>query len=119
MDVSMKKMTHIRSEESNDGDVRMSAHNANHQESPGCFSLPADRELAAEGWVRRHLVAPDRARESMDLYSSLGFEVRTCALTPDDFPTQCAHCAPEVCRSYVMIYTRRKQADQRQPPSPD
>jgi len=115
----MNRNPHIRSEGSNDGDVPVSVHNVNHQESPDGFSLPADCDLVTQGWVQRHLVAPDRAQESMDLYASLGFEVRACALSPDDFPPQCAHCASEACHSYVMIYTRRKQADShRRPPSP-
>lgn len=114
----MKRNPHIRSVEPNDGDVPMHVRDANQQGCPDGFSLPADRKLVAQGWVRRHLVDPDRAAESMDLYASLGFEVQARALAPDDFPPQCAQCASEACRSYVMIYTRRKQADSRRPPSP-
>ncbi len=114
----MNRNPHIRSEGPNDGDERASVRNANRQESPDCVPLPVDLELVAQGWVRRHLVAPDRARESMDLYASLGFEVQARPLAPDDFPPQCAHCASEACRSYVMIYTRRKRTDLRRPPSP-
>ena len=118
MDTPMNRKPHIRSEGPNDGDVRASVRNANRQESPDCVPLPADRELVARGWVRRHLIAPDRVQESMDLYASLGFEVQARSLEPDDFPPQCAQCASEACRSYVMIYTRRKQAESRRPPSP-
>lgn len=117
MDASMNRNPHIGSEGSNDRDVSARVRNADHQDSIDGLPLPADRELVAQGWVRRHLVAPDRAAESMDLYASLGFEVQALALAPDDFPPQCAQCASEACRSYVMIYTRRKRADSRRPPS--
>jgi hypothetical protein len=63
------------------------------------------------GWRRRHMTDPLRARESIALYESLGFEVATRDLTPDDFDPRCRACASGVCHSYVLIYTREKSAD--------
>lgn len=74
----------------------------------GC-AVPGDPKLLAEGWVRKHLVDPDRARESIELYTSLGYEVRAQKLTPADFGPMCKDCASVVCRSYVLIYTRKNQ----------
>lgn len=88
--------------------------NSNVEGCPGAtagdagFSIPADSKLVAEGWTRRYLADPDRAQEAIDLYASLGYEVKSQTLTPDDFGPNCGDCASVVCRTYVMIYTRKK-----------
>jgi hypothetical protein len=75
-------------------------------EIPPC---PADPKLLAEGWVRRHLADAAKAEESVDLYRSMGFEVRVEQLTPGDFGPQCAQCASAACHACVLIYTRRPE----------
>lgn len=72
------------------------------------LSLFADPALLADGWVRRHLVDPSRAQESIDLYTAMGFEVKAQKLTPENLGSQCKDCAAIVCASYIMIYTRKK-----------
>jgi hypothetical protein len=69
--------------------------------------FPADPKLAAEGWTRRHLADAARAQESIDLYTSMGYEVKVRKLTPADFGPQCAHCASAMCHACVLIYTRK------------
>ncbi len=71
-------------------------------------SLKADRDLIAQGWVRRHLVDPARARESIELYTSMGYEVKAQEPAPEDFGSRCGQCASIICHSHVLIYTRRK-----------
>ncbi len=73
------------------------------------FGIPADPKLLAAGWVRRHLADADRAAESVELYESMGFEVKARKLTPSDFGAGCQDCASSVCRSYVLIYTRKNE----------
>ncbi len=70
-------------------------------------AAPANRALEAAGWERRFLADEPRAREAVELYESLGYEVRAQELEPADFGPQCDECAAAVCRSYVLIYTRR------------
>jgi hypothetical protein len=70
-------------------------------------SIPEDPGLVAQGWVRRHLADPMRAREAIELYTSLGFEVKAQKLTPADLGPNCADCASTICSSYVLIYTRK------------
>jgi hypothetical protein len=72
-------------------------------------SINDDPALEAAGWVRRHLADPVRARESAELYESLGFEVMSRRLRPEDLGPECQACAISVCHSYVLIYTRSKQ----------
>ena len=76
---------------------------------PNEASIAADPKLLAEGWVRRHLADPARAQESIELYTSMGYEVKTLKLTPSDLGPLCGLCALDVCKSCVLIYTRRKE----------
>ncbi|MAF26996.1 MAG: hypothetical protein QF819_10335 [Gemmatimonadota bacterium] len=72
-------------------------------------ALP-NRDLEAQGWVRRNLSDPSRVDEVVELYESLGHEVRIEKLGPEDFADACESCALSVCSSYVMIYTRPPKA---------
>lgn len=71
-------------------------------------SVKADAALIAQGWVRRHLVGPDRVDESIENYRSMGYEVKAQPVTPEDFADQCKECASIICQSYILIYTRKK-----------
>ncbi len=76
--------------------------------APNEPGIPADPNLLAEGWVRRHLTDAARAAESAELYAGLGFEVELRQLAPQDLGSQCQACAASICGAYVMVYTRRK-----------
>ncbi len=76
--------------------------------NPEIGTIRSDPALIAEGWVRRHFVDPDRARESVELYTSMGYEVKVCKPAPEDFGPGCAECASVICRTHVLIYTRKK-----------
>jgi len=85
-----------------------------HSDSESCpsskgeeLSIPADPKLVAEGWVRRYLADPDRAKEAIELYTSMGYEVKAQKLTPDDLGPKCGDCGSVICSSYVLIYTRK------------
>jgi len=73
-------------------------------------AIAADPELIAAGWERRYLADPDRAREAVELYTSLGYEVKAQKLTPADFDASCGDCPAHVCQAYVLIYTRKRPA---------
>lgn len=85
-----------------------SATNINLSDCP----IPDDPKLIEEGWTRRYLADPDRAKEALELYSSMGFEVIAKKLEPTDLAPQCGTCAPTICQSFVMIYTRPKDSHQ-------
>ena len=79
--------------------------------APGAIdahAIRSDPVLLAAGWTRRNLADPARTEELTDLYRSLGFETRAVELTPEDFGPSCTSCASVICRSYVMIYTRKR-----------
>ncbi len=71
------------------------------------LSVAADPELLAQGWERRHMAATQQAKEAEKLYTSLGFEVRLESLSTTAFSEKCQSCASVVCRSYVLVYTRK------------
>ena len=73
------------------------------------IGVRTDPKLAAEGWERRSLVDPSRAEEFIELYESLGFEVLAQKLTPEDFSETCRDCASVVCKTYILIHTRKKR----------
>lgn len=72
------------------------------------FERPPKPELAAEGWTRRFMANGDRLEEYVNLYQSLGYEVRAESVGPDEIGPECADCRLVLCRQFVTIYTRPK-----------
>ena len=64
-----------------------------------------DRALAGEGWTRRFIGGPPRLAEMLELYRSLGHEVRTEPLVDDDLEHQCAGCSLALSL-FRIVYTR-------------
>ena len=91
----------------------------NRAESPGAswdqerhftaplLDFPPDPELVAQGWERRFMADPIRAKESAELYRSLGFEVLSRPVQPAELSAECSDCKLVVCSAYVTIYTRK------------
>jgi hypothetical protein len=65
-----------------------------------------DRQLAAEGWSRRFVGGPPRLQEQVELYRSLGMEVRTEPVPPEDLGAGCQGCALAL-QLFRIVYTRR------------
>ena len=72
------------------------------------FERPPDPRLVAEGWVRRFMADGKRLREYVELYQSLGFEVHTEAVLPDEIGPECGDCRLIMCRQFLTLYTRKK-----------
>ena len=71
-----------------------------------------DPERAAEGWNPQFTIEAERANEYVELYESLGNEVRVEALDPKRLQDgECSTCLMAACDRYVMIYTRPKIAE--------
>ena len=60
-------------------------------------------------WTRRFLSAPERLTEMLELYRSMGLEVRAETPSPVDLGERCSGCAEMLCRTYRMIYTRERR----------
>ncbi len=72
------------------------------------FERPAKPGLVAEGWERRFMADGKRLNEYVDLYTSLGFEVHTEAIQPDEIGPECTDCRVIICRLFVTLYTRKR-----------
>jgi hypothetical protein len=59
-----------------------------------------------EGWTRRFVGGPPRLAEQLELYRSLGMEVRTEAVPPEELAEACRGCALAL-QLFRIVYTRR------------
>jgi hypothetical protein len=70
--------------------------------------LRPNSSLLAQGWERRFTADEQRAREAMDLYSQLGYEVRAEPVHPEEVPDDCQDCKTVVSYYFQTIYTRKR-----------
>ncbi len=49
-----------------------------------------------------------RLKEYVDLYTSLGYEIRTEIVQPEEIGPECTDCRLVVCRQFVTLYTRKR-----------
>ena len=61
------------------------------------------KALHGEGWERRFTADPQRVKEAVELYSQLGYEVRTGAAS--EFGNDCDACHAAASQ-FQTIYTR-------------
>ncbi|MBZ5538671.1 MAG: hypothetical protein LAO31_22210 [Acidobacteriia bacterium] len=69
---------------------------------------PPDPGLTAAGWERRFIAAGERAREAMELYTQLGFEVCAVPVHPSELEDGCEDCRAVSLLQFKTIYTRKK-----------
>ena len=70
-------------------------------------ALEGDPKLLAEGWERRFMADGERAREAVELYEELGYEVRTEAVRSEDVADDCEDCQLLMLLRFQTIYTRK------------
>ncbi|MEE8191194.1 MAG: hypothetical protein V3T74_00510 [Gemmatimonadales bacterium] len=70
-------------------------------------ALEGDPKLLAEGWERRFMADGERAREAVELYEELGYEVRTEAVRSEGVADDCEDCQLLMLLKFQTIYTRR------------
>jgi hypothetical protein len=61
-----------------------------------------------DGWERRFIADPERAREAVELYREAGFEVRVEPAVPEDLREECESCWLVAGGYFRAIYTRRR-----------
>lgn len=67
----------------------------------------ADPQLTAAGWERRFMADGARLSEYLELYQSLGYEVRAEKVPPEAIGPECGDCRLVICRQFVTVYTRK------------
>ena len=65
-----------------------------------------DEELAREGWVRQFTASEPRLSEAVELYESMGYDVRV--EQEDGSGRACNVCFGESSEQYKVIYIRPK-----------
>jgi hypothetical protein len=70
--------------------------------------LQPDPALVAEGWERRFTADEQRAKEAVELYTQLGYEVRAKPVRPEELHDDCQDCRTVVSFHFLAIYTRRR-----------
>lgn len=73
---------------------------------------PSKPELVAQGWERRFMVGAGRAKESVELYSAMGYEVHLEPVVAADLSEECQDCRLAT-DFFVTVYTRK--GDERSP----
>lgn len=62
--------------------------------------------LEESGWTRRYVGAPPQLDDQVELYESLGLEVRLEPVEPADLADLCAGCSLATSL-FRVVYTRR------------
>ena len=70
-------------------------------------ALEGDPALLADGWERRFMADGQRAREAVELYRELGYEVRTEPVRREDVADDCEDCQLLMLLEFQTIYTRK------------
>jgi hypothetical protein len=71
--------------------------------------LEGDPARLADGWERRFIADAQRAREAMELYERLGYEVCADPVTADEVGEDCVDCQLLAALQFKVIYTRRRR----------
>lgn len=70
--------------------------------------LDPDPALIAQGWQRRFTADKRRVQEAVELYTGMGYEVRTVPVQPEELSEACTGCQLVAALHFQTIYTRRK-----------
>ncbi len=71
---------------------------------------PKRTQLEKEGWTRQFTIEEHRVSEYVEVYESLGHEVRVEPMVPSELDMEeCQACYAAECDKYRTIYTRLKQ----------
>ncbi len=73
--------------------------------------LEADPQRVADGWERRFIADPQRAKEAIDLYTEMGFEVCADPVRSEELGEDCEDCRLLAQLRFKTIYTRKMKKD--------
>ncbi len=70
--------------------------------------ITRDERLARDGWVKKFTCDASRVEEFIEIYDSIGFEVRVEPVSENDPDLTCQACFVGNREDYKTIYTRPK-----------
>jgi hypothetical protein len=68
-----------------------------------------EEELHGQGWIRQFVTDEPRLSEAVELYKSLGYDVRLEEASLDEVNQICKNCLPSDCSKYKIIYIKKKK----------
>jgi hypothetical protein len=67
------------------------------------------KELEKEGWVKQTTIGEPRLSEIVELYKSLGYEVRLESVELDELDEECRRCYEGEVDEVKTVYVRKKK----------
>ena len=68
-----------------------------------------EEELKGKGWIKQTTIGEPRLSEIVELYESLGFEVRLEPVRLDELDEECRKCYELEGDEVKAVYVRRKK----------
>ena len=65
--------------------------------------------LEKEGWVKQTTIGEPRLSEIVELYKSIGYEVRLESVNTDDLDDECRRCYEAEVDEVKTVYVRKKK----------
>ena len=69
-----------------------------------------EEELKRQGWVRQFVTDEPRLSEAVELYKSLGYEVRLEEASFEEVNQICKNCLQADCERYKIIYIKKSRS---------
>jgi hypothetical protein len=69
---------------------------------------PANPELVAQGWERRFVTDGRRLKEYVELYESIGYEVKTEPVQAEEIGPDCLDCRLITLLQFHTLYARKR-----------
>jgi len=68
-----------------------------------------EKESTEEGWVKQTTIGEPRLSEIVELYKSLGYEVRLEPVKLDELDEECRRCYESEIHEVKTVYVRKKK----------
>lgn len=68
-----------------------------------------EKELEKEGWIRQTTIGESRLSEIVELYKSLGYEVRLEPVKVDDLDEECRRCYEGEINEVKTVYVKKRK----------
>jgi len=69
-----------------------------------------EEELKRQGWVRQFVTDEPRLSEAVELYKTLGYEVRLKEASFEEVNQICKNCLEADCEKYKIIYIKKSRS---------
>jgi len=71
--------------------------------------MAREKELEKGGWIKQTTIGEPRLSEIVELYKSLGYEVRLEPVKLDELDEECRKCYEDEVDKVKTVYVRKKK----------